>query len=247
MQYIDYKAYLQEKLGSSFSVVNVREMNANPEKGKINAVITELAGNIYENSAQLPVQIDFYTRDPVGTMAVLNSFVTANNSKMFINEGNYITGYYTTPTPMDRDIEAGSTKPVRLVMFGTLFVMFNIDDISSIKIDGEELETLTRSIIYSSDFDPSNKDGTELKVHDSIASYISIAFKFINKRGVFSQKLRAMRMGTLPRNTVFSVSVTFFDGSIETYQMLIHSAGFASARGQLPSMDIDFVLANQEL
>ena len=247
MQYLDYRAHLQEKLGDSFVVRDIREMNANPEKGKINAIITELAGNIYQNSAQLPVQIDFYTKDPIGTMALLNSFVTANNSKMFINEGNYITGYYTTPTPMDRDIEVGSTKPVRLVMFGTLFVMFNIDDISSIKVDGEELETLTRSIIYSSDFDPSNKDGTELKVHDSVASYISIAFKFINKRGVFSQKLRAMRSGTLSRNTVFSVSVTFFDGTIETYAMLVHSCGLASARGQLPSMDIDFVLANQEL
>lgn len=247
MQYLDLKAYFQEKLGDGFTVQLIRDVDAKPKNGKVTTVVNELAGNIYENSAQLPIQIDFYTRDPIGTSASLNTFIVSNNGKMFVNDGNFITIYYTTPTALDKNIEAGPDVIVRLTMFGSVFVMFNMDDIATVKIDGEVIETMSRSISYNASMKPNNKSGTELKKHDKIAGFTTITMRLINKRGVFSQKLRVIRNGTSTGNTVFSVSLTYTDGYEETYAMLLENCALASVRGQLPSMDVAFVIANQEL
>ena len=246
MQYLDLKAYFQEKFGNTFVVRSIRDLDAKAEKGKTNVIITELAGNIYSDSAQLPIQLDFYAEDPIGVSASINTFIVSNSGKMFVNEGNFITGYYLTPTPLDKNIEVGTQSRTRLTVFATFFVMFNMDDIASITVDGETVETLSRSMSYSADMSPDNKSGTELKKNDKIAGHIAVSFKMINKRGVFSQKLKGIRRGIVTGNTPFEVSVTFTDGDVETYSMLVQSSAFASARGQLPSMDIAFVLANVE-
>jgi hypothetical protein len=243
MLYLDYKEHLQNKLGDDFIVVNYLNLKANLKK--VNVVIKELAGNVYENSAQLPVQLDIYTSDVDATMLALNNFVKANNNVGFQELAYYITPFYTTPTLMENDIQIGNNYFTRIVVFGTLFFMFQVGNIKEVYIDGEKIDFLNASMSYNTELHVDRRSGQEINVSRKKASTLVFTLSTINKLGIFYQKLRAIRLGTLTGNTIFAVKFVFVDNNAEEqYNLIINTFSQAFARNQLPSLNISMVLAD---
>lgn len=243
MLYLDYKEHLQTKLGNDFIVVNNLNLKANLDK--TNVVIKELAGNVYENSAQLPVQLDIYTKDVDATLLALNTFVSQNNNVGFQEEAYYITPFYTTPALMEGDIQIGNNYFARIVVFGTLFFMFEVGNIKSIFIDNEKIDFLNASISYNTELHVDRRSGKEINVSTKKASTLVFTFSTINKLGIFQQKIRAMRLGQIIGNTIFSVKIVFTDNNAEeTYSLMVNSYTNAFARNQLPSLNVSMVLAD---
>lgn len=241
MLYCNYVDYLQNKLGDNFIVSNVRNIDANLEK--TNVVITEMPGMVYENSANLAVQIDIYTNDADATSAILNAFCVANNNTTFIENGYTILQTYTTPSPFERDIQIGTNNYVRLMMIGNLYIMFNISAISKLTIDEEKCDFLNISIPYSITAHSKIIDGNELATNIKTAASVNLVFSCINKETIFINKIRLIRTGVILGNNVFAIKIKYINGIEENYNMIIQSATPTFTRDALPKYDIIMALA----
>ena len=144
MDFVNFKEHLQEILDSvatdTFIVSHTRDMVG--KTSKVNVIFTPLAGSVYKNSASIPYQIDIFSTDPDSIINVFTQIAKKRNNKSFISvieEGEETKEYtvfefYSTPAVAEKDLEFGTNRYVRLVMFVTLNILFEVGNISSIKI-----------------------------------------------------------------------------------------------------------------
>lgn len=234
----DLKRYLEEKLDDSFSVVNIRELDATLDGDKAYVVITDLPSSIFPFSATFQYQIDIYTDKPELVTEKMNQFVTEYNGISFVSESNHFRPFFTTPSPMERDIKIGTNNYVRLVIFVTANAMFGVNDISIIKIDGEELNTLNITVPYTVQAHPKKISGEELSTNIKETSTTQIIIKIIPQNNLFISKIASIRQGKLSGMTIFETSLEFTNGAKEYYNTIVLSSTLVTARGQVPSMDI---------
>ena len=241
MNEFDFKSWLEETLGSDYEVSRHRNLAYDGAKPQI--VLTDLAGNLTEESKTWQVQIDIITATPDETQADLEQFVKTYNNTKVVSESTSTMLYFLSPALMERDIQSGANKLVRFVIIATLFSTFGVSDITEITIGGVAYKPLNATLHYATEIRPVPQSGQKLTGNVKTLAGTTLSFTAINKATIFNNTLRAIRTGQIDGNTPFTIVVKFNDGGTETYSMILMSATLASARNQLSSLNVSFVLA----
>lgn len=242
---LDIKEYLQSKLTPDFIISDTRDLDANLQNGDNHIiVITELASNILENSATLPYQFDIYTIDPDYVMNTFKTLSASINNKKFVADNVTYVPFFMTPTPMDRDLSIGTNKYVRLVVFATMNALFNVNDIVSATINDEKFEIMSGTIAYTATLATTKVSGQEVSGNTKQLASVLVNLTFVpTSSSVFMNQLSQLRQGTLSGQTAFNVALTFTNGAVETYSMIVQSHSITSNRGLIPSLAISFAKA----
>lgn len=260
-QFIDIKKWLQEKLNELangyFNVSNERKSDSDYFEGEV--VVSALSGTPYEDSANIPYQIDVFTAKIDYVMDVFNvlaktvsnvPFVqivqtgtqTTNGSTTPVYASHRITPYLNTPVIMEKDIPSGAQHYARIVVFATMLVFYDINDISELKIDNEKINLMNGSLNYTIEPMSNRVSGQELNKIKKKAASVSINFTMVNKNSNFSDKVFQIATGQLAGNTKFVVKVTMNNGKTSTLNMIVGNSSLGVARGQLPSLNVALYL-----
>ena len=260
-QFIDIKKWLQEKLDAIvsgyFKVSNERKSDSDFFEGEV--VASALSGTPYEDSASIPYQIDVFTADIDYVMDILNVLAKTvsnvpftqivqigtqeeNDVEVPIYASHRITPYVNTPVIMEKDIPNGAQHYSRIVLFVTMMVFYDINDISELKVDNETINLLNGSFNYAAEMMSNRVSGQELNKSKKKASTVSINFTMVNKNSTFGDAVFDITTGILPGNTKFAVKVTMNNGKTATLNMILGNVSFGFARGQLPSLNVAMYL-----
>ena len=241
----DLSKYLKSKLSDDFIIVKTRQLNGDfSDNTKHNVLVIELASNILTYSATLNYQIDINTADPILASNAFKTLIANENNKKFVENSMTIIPFFTTPTPMGGDTDAGTNAYTRLVVFATINVMSNVNDIASAKVGDEEIEILSASLSYVATAKSKKVSGDEINKNVKEIAGVVINMRFVPSSSlIFINNLSKIRQGTLAGNTPFIITFTFTNGATETYNVIVLSHTLATNRGQIPAMDISFGVA----
>lgn len=249
MQFIDYKSHLQELLDlvaqDTFVVSDVRDMGT---YGKVPVVITALAGSVYTNSATIPYQIEVMTDDPDAITNVFTQLAKTQNGKSFISmveEGEETKEYtifefFSTPSVVDKQDEFKGNNYVRLILFVTLNVLFEVGNISKIEIDGNEIEFINGTLNYTTENFSNRVTGENLNKARKKASTTNIQLTMVNRTTFFTNKIFDIVFGNSSGNTIFEVKVTLTNGIVGTLNMVLGQNVFSFAKNSanLPTLNV---------
>ena len=250
---MDLVEFLQAKLDAlrPNAYVVSKERNVDTDYEKYQVVVSALSGNIYKEAGSIPYQIEIITNDINVVMADFTTLARNNNNVsttqvIQTGEDTYqsvtITPFFNTPVVMDKELELGSDKYARIVVWATVNEQENVNNIKSLEIDGEELELLTGTLAYVVEADPTRVSGDELSKSKKRTSSCSITFSTISKSSVFLNKGFKIATGTLPGNTCFNVVVGLDNGLSATLKMFIGSYNFNNERTKLPLVNVGLFL-----
>ena len=247
--------YLKDKLdtiaGENVYVVS-KERNVDADYNKHQVIVSALSGAIYEESSTIPYQIDIVTNDLESVMIDFTTLAKNNNNKPFTyidktkveNEFKSvtITPFFNTPVVMEKDIEIGSDKYARIVVFATVNEVTQVSNIKSLKINGEKIDFLTASLIYTAELNTNRISGQNMNVSKKKASSCSVSVSMIHKASVFTNKLFSIATGSVDGNTSFSVEVELDNGIKATLIMILGSYTFSNERTKLPTINFGMFL-----
>ena len=247
--FVDFVKYLQEKLDAIASGVYVvsSERNVDADYTKNQVVASALSGNVFEDSATIPYQIDIVTCDIDGVMGDFTMLAMQNNNVTFTaivqqGEGQFqsytITPFFNTPVVMEKDVAMGSDKYARIVVFASVSAMFNVSNVKSLKIDSEEVKFLNATLAYSAELVSNRVSGQELNASKKKASSTSLSFQMVNKASALTNKLLSIASGSLKGNTSFSVEIEMDNGLKLSFPMVVSSYALSVARQMLPSINV---------
>lgn len=254
-QFVDFITWLQTKLNAlqaGFKVSSERALDSDFFENEV--VASQLAGSVYDESANIPYQIDITTSDIDNAMGVFTTLAKNENNKSFvsiINEGteddpdfkNYtVIPYFQTPVVMDKDLEIGSNHYSRIVVFVNLVILFQVSNVSEITIDSESIGFLEGTFGYTAELVSNRVSGQELNVSKKKASSTSLSFRIINKDTAFTRKLFNIAIGVLPGNTSFSVKLKLTNGQEANLNMVVGTSTLSFARQQLASYNVGLFL-----
>lgn len=250
MDFVNFKEHLQEILDSvatdTFEVSHTRDFVGKSDK--ISVVFTPLSGSVYENSASIPYQIDIFSTDPDSVINTFTQIAKTRNNKSFISvieeEGQpkeyTVFEFYTTPAVAEKDLDYGTNRYVRLVLYATLNVLFEVGNVSSIKIDGENIEFINGTLTYVAEMFSNRVSGGDLNRGRKKASTTNLQFILISKTSVFLNKIFQIAFGQLKGSTNFEVEVKLTNGLSGTLPMIVNQSVLSFARNtpNLPSYSI---------
>lgn len=250
-QFVDFKKWLQNKLNAieaGYKVSEERNIDSDYENKEV--VISQLAGSVYDESANIPYQIDIIASDIDDVMNVFTSLAKSENNKPFtsiINEGteeepdNKIYScipYFQTPVVMDKDLIVGSNHYARIVCFVNMVILFEISNVSEIEIDSESISFLSGTFSYTAELVSNRVSGEVMNRSKKKASSNCLSFRMVNKESNFSRKLFQIATGSLSGNTSFSVKITLTNGQTATIPMIVGSSNLSFARQQLTAYEV---------
>lgn len=250
---VDLVKYLQEKLNAIapnlYEVSSERNINAKYEKNEV--VISALSGPIYKDSSNIPYQIDIVTKDISSVMIDFTTLAKQENEQSFTEitqtgESNYqsstITPVFNSPVVVEKDIQIGSNRYARIVVFAVINEVSNVNNIKELKIDGETIEKLSSNLIYTTEAVSNRVSGEKLNRSKKKAASCSVTFSMINKASVFANKAFKIFSGVLDGNTKFEVKVVMDNGLETTLPMFINTYTFNDERAKLPSVNVGMLL-----
>lgn len=250
MVFIDFVKHLQEILDSisagTFDVSNTRDMVGNTEK--VSVVVTALSGSVYNNSASIPYQIEIFSNDPDYIQTIFTGIAKEKNGKSFIQviqEGEEAKEYtcfeyFNTPAVADKNYEFGTNRYCQLISYCTVNVLFEVGNVSKLKVNNEEVEFNLANVNYATELYPYRTSGNELNFAIKKSSTTTLSITMVNKTSLFTNKIFDIMFGKAKGNTVFSVEITLTNGRVETCDMILSSNSFNSAKNSpsLPSLNI---------
>lgn len=255
--FIDFASYFKNRLKEitdvEFSISYERQLDSDSFDNEI--VIKQLSGATYNESGNIPYQVDIITANPDETMEIFTRFALENTKKEFkelienINgelESYSITPFFQTPVIVSPDERYGSNSYSRIVLFFNAFYVKGINDIKSLKIEGEELRLLNSTISYVTEVHSKKNSGDELnKVKKKYATF-GISFQTISKNGIFTNRLWNIIFGLTAGNTPFKVTIELTNGMSFTVNMIVTTANFSSADNQLPSFNVSMSVFDED-
>lgn len=261
-QFLDIKKWLQEKLDAikeGFKVSNERQIDGDFE-GEV--VVSALSGTPYEESANIPYQIDVFTSNIDETMNVLNILCKTVSNVEFEQiiktgkeaiDGEEVDTFQThrikpllnTPVVLDKDIDVASNHYARIVIFATMLVFYDVNDIKELEIDGEKINMLNGSMSYVAEMMSNRVSNQPLNKSKKKASTVSINFSMVNKASTFTNAVFDTTVGQRSGNDKFVVKVTMNNGKTATLNMIIGNATLGTARGRLPSLNVAMYLYDE--
>ena len=255
--FINLAKYIQKELDNhyqDFKFEVTEELNNNIDYNKNIVIVKQTSGNVYDESAQIPYQIEIITDKPKEMLYVFTDFAKNHNNKIIDtlvdnDKSEYksfsINQNYTTPQVIQSDTELGLQHVSRLVMFANLFIMFNINNVKLVKINGEKQEFLSGSFTYTAELFSNRVSGKSLNQNNVKYAVTGFQMELLNKMSIFSQKLALIRQGKLNVNIPFDIEITKTDNTTEQYKMILVNAGFAFARAKMPSLSVAFTIAEE--
>ena len=247
--YVDYAKYLQEQIDAKngdFNVYAERNLDSHFD-GEV--VVVARSGKYYRSSAEIPYQIEIFTSSPEETINWFTElFKELNNTKFtsIVGEGQdkeiyTITQFYQTPTIIDPDIEIGSDHYARIIAFASLYITYNVSDIQSIKIDGEEIEFENISISYSIEPHSVKKSGVIVVKSKVRTNTTSISFQAVNKNTIFFNKVFNILFHQINANTTFNVEIKMTNGLTGELVMILSQSSLNGAKNALPGENINLI------
>ena len=245
--------FIQEQLNAirpnAYNVSSERNLKSSLEKHEV--VVSQLSGDVYSKSSNLPYQIDITTSDPdqvQGDFFVLAR--TCNNVPFtkIIQEGeeNFQSVTYNivfnTPVAMEKSVDIGASHYVRLVAFAVVNEMSGVNQVKKLEIDGETIEKLNSTYSYVTEPSSARVSGEELTKSKKKSSSSTIVFTSINNATVFLNKAFKISAGQLPGNTKFTVNFELYNGLKAELPMYVNSYQLMDERGKLPSVNIGLAI-----
>ena len=250
---MDLVQFLQQKLDSispgAYEVSKERNIDADYSKHQV--VVSALSGNLFKEAGTIPYQIEIVTSDIDVVQADFITIAKNNNSipvtqVIQTGESSYqsvtMIPFFNTPVVMDKELELGSDKYARIVVWATVNEQENVNNIKELKIDGEEQELLTGSFAYVVEAQPTRKSGQQLSKSKKRTASCTISFSTISKSSVFLNKGFKVATGTISGNTSFNVVVTLENGLSATLKMFINSYTFNTERAKLPLVNVGLLI-----
>lgn len=247
--FINFVSYFEKKLKEitdiEFTISSERQLDTDDFNNEI--VIKQLSGSTYNDSGNIPYEADIITNDPNSMMEIFTQFVLENTKKEFKEliknkngefESYSITPFFQTPVVVSPEERYGSNVSSRIVLFFNAFYVKGINDISLLKIDGEELRTLNSTISYVTEAHSNKISGEELNKLKKKYSTVGISFQIVSKSSVFTNKLFKIIFGEASGNTPFVVDIELINGLKFQLTMFLTSCNFNTAENQLPSINV---------
>ena len=245
-EYIDFKTYLQNKLDniqSGFKVTNERKLKSNFIDKEV--VITALAGTPRDDSFVAPYQLTITTLDPENVIDVFTKLAKENNDKSFeniIQDGNVAKVYsivpiFQTPVVMDPDLEIGANHYSRLIAFVSMTVWYDVANVKSIKIDGNEINFLNGTFGYTAELVSNRISGQKLNKSTKKSATSMLTFQIVNRDCQFTRDLFNIMTG-VSNNNGFSVEIELTNGMKATLPMIVGTTSLSFARSMLSSNNI---------
>lgn len=245
--------FIQEQLNAirpnAYNVSSERNLKSNFEKHEV--VVSQLSGDVYSKSSNLPYQIDITTSDPLEVQG--DFFVLARNCNnvpftKIIQEGeeNFKSVTYSivfnTPVVMDKSVDIGVNHYARLVAFASVNEMNGVNQVKKLEIDGETIDKLNSTYSYVTEPSSARVSGEELTKSKKKSSSSTIVFTAINNATIFLNKVFKISTGQLPGNTKFTVNFELYNGLKAELPMYVNSYQLMDERGKLPSVNIGLAL-----
>ena len=250
---MDLVQFLQQKLDSlspgAYEVSKERNIDADYSKHQV--VVSALSGNLYKEAGTIPYQIEIITNDIDKVQADFITIAKNNNrvpvtQVLEVGENSFksvtMIPVFNTPVVMDKELEMGSDKYARIIVWATVNEQENVNNIKELKIDGEEQELLTGTFAYVVEANPTRKSGDILSKSKKRTASSQITFSTISKSNVFLNKGFKIATGTLSGNTSFNVSIVLDNGLSATLKMFINSYTFNSEVAKLPLINVGLLI-----
>lgn len=240
---MNFLNYLKEQLPENW--VLTEELNINWDGETTIGVLKMQTGTKYQDSVVQPFQLIVMTDNVIDAKAELESFITQNQNQFFISDFiNYCKQYYYTPVIPTIASPTGNMLTNQIILTGTLIISTNVSDIKEAYIDDELIKITTSAINFTTQAEAHVypfKNDIALAETKAKAAVVSIQLTFINKNNQLGEKLRLMRLGKLPINTIFKLTLKFTDNDYEEeYNCVISSVSINSENGTLPVATVVF-------
>lgn len=245
--------FIQEQLNAirpdAYNVSSERNLKSNFEKHEV--VVSQLSGDVYSKSSNLPYQIDITTSDPLEVQGDFFVLARTCNNVPFTKiiqggEENFKSVTYSivfnTPVVMDKSVDIGANHYARLVAFASANEMNGVNQVKKLEIDGETIDKLNSTYNYVTEPNSTRVSGQELTKSKKKASSSTIVFTSINNATVFLNKAFKISAGQLPGNTKFTVNFELYNGLKAELPMYVNSYQLVDERGKLPSVNIGLAL-----
>lgn len=234
LKYIDF---LKEQLPKNWIITE--ELNINWNSDDTVAILKMQTGTQYEDSTVQPFQLIVLTTSVIEAKAQLEAFITLNQNKFFISDFvNYCKQYYYTPIVPTVATTTGNQLTNQVILTGTLIISQNVSDIKEAFIDNEKVKITTSALNYATQGEAHVypfENPTALAKTSAKAAALNIQLTFINKNSTLCNKLRMLRLGKLPINTIFELKLKFTDNDFEeTYNCICSSVSINTENGALP-------------
>lgn len=249
--FIDYAKKLQEYLDqlapNVFIVKAGKNLNVRIQN-KVQVLVSYLQGGSNEDSVSIPVMLKIYScaelQDKViGTFIALSKMKAQSFYTEMVEvapdevEEAHIFEQITTPAVMQEDVQFGTNNHwTEYIAFCNIIALFNVGNLKSLTIDGENISFLNGSICYAVETFSNRMSGKDLNVSKIKSGTTSIQFVIVNKTGVFTQKLFNIEFGLLKKNNIFEVDVELTNGyKAEGVKMVVTQAQLI-ANKQTPTL-----------
>ena len=241
MKYLDF---LKNELPKDWIISE--ESNINWNGNDTIAIFKAQSGTRYEDSEVIAIQLNIFTPDVLAVKAILEAFIVKNHNKFFIeNFSKYIKQYYYTPIIPMTNTSTGNQLTNQIILTGTLISSENVSDIKECRIDGELVKITTLTTSYATQTEAhiyplANKTA----IANSVVKGGNITYNLtcINKNSIFFNKLRMIRMGRLPLNSKFKLTLIYTDNDFtEEYDVIISNFTINYENGALPLLSLSLV------
>lgn len=242
MNYLSYIKSLPEF--DDFIVTDEINYQYNGEGNAL--VIKYLAGNNYNDSKVLPIQLSVYTNDMQDTKVLLEDFAKEYNNAPFYHDNgdgtiDYVQAIYGTPMLIQNFDNTGNNFVHQFIIAATIIVSSNVSEIKQVFIDNVEYETTSRSLVFVSVVN--NERIGNAFINTSLITNTVVKFNcnMINKNHALGNKIRTIRQGAISPSTVFVVKFVFSDNDTEeTFNMVLESVALQSENQSLPILSLSF-------
>ena len=243
MNYIDYIKSTTvdgEKIFEDFEITEETNYNMSGDKNSI--IIKKSSGVNTKSGKVVPIEWRMYTSDINSLRETLEKFTKQNNTKQTLIDDKYLQEFYNTDFVSNTFNQIGINYTHEVIMTGTLIISSDISDIVTIKVNGYEIETLTRNLIYSTQQESQKVGNNYLNETEVLRGNLTLNLTLVNKTNNYiSTILRSLRQGLMPVNTKFDIEVIFVDGSTEKYKMSVISSSLNSDNQRLPFVPVSFM------
>lgn len=246
----DFTSYLQEKLQEltdyKVKVVEEVDFNYNPDKNEMLVVLKEMSGFVNRNITFKPFQLSVFTTDNEinYTKNVLDSFTKLYSNTSVVIGTNYCKQDYSTSIDMSNFLGVNEGFRGMLAITGSLLITESISDITSIYIDGKEINYRTISLTYSGGLNSQKLNSSNLVKSMIEAPSLTITINMYDNNDTFNSFVSMLRQGLRSPNDVYNVALYFTDnGRSERYICRIQSIVDNYDLSNPPTKTVSFVLA----
>lgn len=251
---MNYITWLRETLGENYEITEILQYKENNEEiikedgkikpsSKINLIVKYLAGTSFKQSVVIPIQFSWRTWKPVEQMQLFTKFSQKHsNTTLVDDEFNYIIQNYGTPLVANNFENIGNTKQSQIIMSGVLIISQNVDDIQKIEIDGETIETTTRTLTYSTEIDNQRTGNININNSNVSRANLQLTFTGISKNLAFYNKVEQIMFGELDINTDFKIVIYYLQNNrTREIKMKLNSNSINSQDRTLPLQNIALI------